>query len=115
MRNSFSFSQAFVILTFLSIYLLWAAFASNPDKIVPTKTVDTTAYAIPFLPENPIDLNTANFYDLQLLPFIGRGYATKILEYRKKQGGFKEVYELKNILRMDSSKFEKLKAYVIVP
>ncbi len=116
LRNRiFSPSQAVIILVLLFIYSVVFLFTQKQGGVIPNKGPGRSVSAVPFLPENPINLNTADFYDLQLLPFIGRGYATQILEYRKRQGGFKNVHELRNIPGIHEDKFKKLRAYVIVP
>jgi len=102
-------------LIFLFIYLIGLLFTWESGERIPTEDPAEAISTVPFLPENPIDLNTADLYDLQLLPFIGPGYAMRILEYREKRGGFKDIRELKSIKGINEYRFEKLKPYVTIP
>jgi competence protein ComEA len=113
--KSFSPSQATLLLLILSVYLIGLFFAQEPTSTPLIPDSGPSTFELPFLPETPMNLNTADFYDLQLLPFIGPGYATKILEYRERQGGFKDIHELKNIPGINAYKFETLRAYIVVP
>lgn len=115
MKSTFSPSQAIIILILLFLYEAYLFFTWESSRIILDKSPGRVTSAPAFLPENPIDLNRADFYDLQLLPFIGPTYAARILEYRERQNGFKNIHELKNIQGITENKFEKLRAYVIVP
>ncbi|HWP48406.1 MAG TPA: helix-hairpin-helix domain-containing protein [Candidatus Limnocylindrales bacterium] len=115
MKSSFSPSQATLLLLILFTYLIGLFFAGGSTETPLTSGSAPSTSESPFLPETPLDLNTADFYDLQLLPFIGPGYATRILEYRERQGGFKNIHELKNIPGINEYKFEKLRVYLVAP
>lgn len=62
----------------------------------------------------PININTADPATLQLLPGIGRAYAQRIIEYREKNDGFKNVQELTNIKGIGPKTFAKLRPVVTV-
>ena len=58
----------------------------------------------------PLNLNAATEAQLEALPGIGPATATRIVEYRKKNGGFKKVEELMNVKGIGEKSFLKLKA-----
>jgi len=61
-----------------------------------------------------INLNTADKELLMSISGIGQKLAQRIVEYRQRQGGFKEKEELKNIKGITESKFEKIKDSLIL-
>ena len=61
-----------------------------------------------------VDLNTATKDELIALPGVGPSRAQAILEYRRANGGFKSVEELKDVKGIGAKRFEKLKADLTV-
>ncbi len=61
-----------------------------------------------------VNLNTATVADLQKLPGIGAATATRIVEYRQKNGPFKKAEELMNVRGIGEKSFLKLKPLVSV-
>src|SRR5690606_32434420 len=60
------------------------------------------------------DLNTATLAQLESLPGIGRSTAERIIEHRKKIGGFKKIEELMNVKGIGEKSFLRLKPLVAV-
>jgi len=56
-----------------------------------------------------INLNSADKELLMAVPGIKEKLAQRIIEYRKEQGSFGEVEELKQIKGMTNSRYEKIK------
>ena len=59
-----------------------------------------------------ININTATQTQLGTLPGIGPSTATKILTYRKENGKFKSIEDIKKVSGIGDSKFEKIKDYI---
>lgn len=61
-----------------------------------------------------ININTATLNELIELPGIGEATANKIIEYRKENGRFENIEELKNVPGIGNAKFENLKDQIKV-
>lgn len=61
-----------------------------------------------------ININTANVQELQKLSGIGEAIALRIVEYRKENGKFNSIEDLKNVSGIGESKFNKIKNNVFV-
>lgn len=61
-----------------------------------------------------IEINGADSLILQLLPGIGPAFASRIVRFRDRLGGFFEKEQLMEVYGLDSSRYLKLKDYVRV-
>ena len=61
-----------------------------------------------------VNINTATLEELTQLPGIGEATANKIIEYRKENGKFKSVEDIKNVAGIGNSKFENIKDLITV-
>ena len=61
-----------------------------------------------------VNINTANETELEELPGIGASIAGRIIEYRNKNGKFKNIEDIKNVTGIGDSKFEKIKNLIRV-
>ena len=61
-----------------------------------------------------VNINTANQAELETLPGIGPSTALKIIEYRKENGKFNNIEDIKNISGIGDSKFNKVKEFIRV-
>ncbi|MBK1440264.1 helix-hairpin-helix domain-containing protein [Parapedobacter sp. ISTM3] len=61
-----------------------------------------------------LDLNTADSLALQALPGIGPVYASRIVRFRDRLGGFHQVSQLMDVYGFDTLRFDGLKDHVFV-
>lgn len=71
-----------------------------------------TAAAAKAVPAGKININTASAQQLTALPGVGEKLAARIVEYRQKQGGFKNVAELMNVQGLGEKNLAKIQAYL---
>jgi hypothetical protein len=77
-----------------------------------SESVESLYDDLSYLTENPLNLNLATVEDLRKLPFLSDMQIFHILDYRKKQGGFVSIYELKNIKFLDMQAIELILPFV---
>lgn len=61
-----------------------------------------------------ININTATQADLETIDGIGPALAERIVEYRKQNGKFKNIEELKSVKGIGDKKFESIKEKITV-
>lgn len=61
-----------------------------------------------------VNINKADEKELQSLNGIGESLATSIMQYRKENGNFETIEDLKNVPGIGDSKFENIKEYIKV-
>ncbi|WP_379020355.1 ComEA family DNA-binding protein [Parapedobacter deserti] len=83
----------------------------------PTEHSESAKKITPILKERTalaIELNTADSTDLQQLPGIGPVYASRIVRFRNRLGGFHHVSQLMDVYGFDTLRFDGLKKFVHV-
>jgi competence protein ComEA len=91
-----------------SIYIQWEEYLEIP----PQKERDTTrslSFSKPI-----IDLNSADSSNLLIINGVGPYFAGKIMQYRKRLGGYIRFDQLMEIRGMDSIRLENIKKQVII-
>ena len=63
---------------------------------------------------NKININKATQTELETVPGIGPSTALKIIDYRKENGKFNSIEDLKNVSGIGDSKFENIKEYISI-
>lgn len=61
-----------------------------------------------------VNINTATQTELETLPGIGPSLALKIINYRKENGKFSSIDQIKNVSGIGESKYENLKKYITI-
>ena len=64
--------------------------------------------------QSKININSAQIEELITLPGVGEATANKIIEYRKENGKFKKIEDLKNVPGIGDSKYENIKTMIRV-
>jgi competence protein ComEA len=66
--------------------------------------------------KNPgkININTASVGELDTLPGIGEATAQDIIDYREKNGPFKDIKDIMNVPRIKDSRFNSIKDFITV-
>ena len=59
-----------------------------------------------------VNINTATQTELETLPGVGPSTASKIISYRKENGKFNSIEDLKKVSGIGDSKFEKVKEFI---
>jgi competence protein ComEA len=63
-------------------------------------------------PAGKVNINTATAQQLTVLPGVGEKLATRIVDYRQKSGGFKNVSEMMNVQGIGEKNLAKIQAYL---
>lgn len=61
-----------------------------------------------------VNINNATQTELESLPGIGPSLALKIIKYRKENGKFSSIEDIKNVSGIGESKFNDLKKYITI-
>lgn len=61
-----------------------------------------------------ININTASSEDFEKIPGIGSSIASRIVEYRKENGKFSSIEDIKNVSGIGEAKFKNIKNYIYV-
>lgn len=99
-------------------YVNLAMVMIDGEKIyIPTngELVDS-ASGVSYIPEvqesKKVSINRASLEELQKIPGVGVSTATNIINYRKKNGNFKKIEEIKNVTGIAEAKFESMLEYI---
>jgi comEA protein len=61
-----------------------------------------------------LNINTATSEELEILPKIGPAMASRIVEYRTKNGSFQSIDEIQNVKGIGPKTFEIIRDYITV-
>ncbi len=111
----FSRKQQQVLGIFCLLYGIWLLSVVYVDRhntvesyqLVKRDPPELTVYIDP-----PVDINTGNSEELQLLPSIGPVLASRIILYREHHGPFTSLDSLKNIRGIGPRTVQKLQYYL---
>ena len=63
-------------------------------------------------PSGKVNINTATAQQLTVLPGVGEKLAARIVDYRQKSGGFKNVSELMNVQGIGEKNLAKIQPFL---
>ena len=92
---------------------------SDGEKIYIPKKGETISSESTFLYggttlSTKININKATQTELETIPGIGPSTALKIINYRKENGKFSSIEDIKNISGIGDAKFENIKDYISI-
>ena len=95
--------------------------APQVEQDVPARPLRTSAVSTSARPAPPprravtfpLNLNTARLEEFMELPGIGEKLAQRMVEYRKNQGGFRSVDELRKVRGIGEKRMERLRPLVM--
>ena len=61
-----------------------------------------------------VNINTAKLEELQNIPGVGPSIAQAIIDYRKENGKFKNIEDIKNVSGVGESKYKNMESYIKV-
>ena len=61
-----------------------------------------------------LNINQASAAELELLPGVGKIIAQRIITFRNRHGGFRNIEELKQVKGIGEKRFAQIKPYVRV-
>ena len=98
------------LITIIGFFLLLGVIvndrASKPRVETPKRSREVSEF--------PIDVNKASKEDLEKLPMIGPVKAKAIVDYREKNGPFKNVEDLLKVSGIGKKTLERIRDYIVV-
>ncbi|MDI6704531.1 MAG: helix-hairpin-helix domain-containing protein [bacterium] len=112
--------KKFLSTALLLLYLAESSIAQEPirneedlKELLERGGISTKTYeSLSRLLEDKVDINGYDLRGLERIPGITFLDTAKILEYRQKEGFFKELQDLKRVPNISVEKYEKLKAFI---
>jgi comEA protein len=86
----------------IGLALVFALVASSGLAVAAAKPV----------PSGKVNINTATAQQLTVLPGVGEKLAARIVDYRQKSGGFKNVSELMNVQGIGEKNLAKIQGFL---
>ena len=86
----------------------------NTNNNLNKESSSYTNYSSSELLNNKININKATQTELETIPGIGPSTALKIINYRKENGKFSSLEDIKNISGIGDSKYKKIKDYICI-
>lgn len=105
--------QVFGIVCLLyGIWLFSFTYANAHNIVQASQLVKPDPPELVFYIDPPVDINTGNSEELQLLPSIGPVLANRMVAYRKRHGPFTSLDSLRNVSGIGPKTIRKLQYYL---
>ena len=85
-----------------------------PKKGEEILNIESSSYTNHSSSINKININTATQTELETIPGVGPSTALKIINYRKENGKFSKIEDIKNVSGIGDAKFENIKDYISI-
>lgn len=92
------------------IYIPWIF--DTEEEILEKNVVIDYGFEDDTSTSSKVNINTADVSQLMTLSGIGESTANKIIEYRKLNGKFKTIEDIKNVSGIGTAKYESIKDYI---
>jgi competence protein ComEA len=99
---------------FAAVVVIASAMAMSPITSYAQGAARQSSKKAQAAPAAPVNLNSATTTELQTLPGVGPALASRIIEYRQKNGGFKKIEDVMNVKGIGEKAFLKLKPLLTV-
>ena len=96
------------------VFIALVGLLSVPHGAAAQAAAASRAAARPAAANTVVNINTASAADLEALPGVGAKLASRIIDYRQKNGPFKKVEELMNVQGIGEKNFLKLKNQITI-
>lgn len=97
---------------FTKVFLLLVVVLFSVNTLVMSQAADSSKSVASA--SKTVNINTAGQTELEALPGVGPSLAKKIMEFRQKNGGFKNPSDLMAVQGIGEKKFEQLKNLITV-
>ena len=84
-----------------------AKLIADTEINIPSKNSKSVPKVLPV-----VNINTASATELMLVPDIGETMAARIIDYRKNNGDFESIEDIKNVRGIGDKTFEEIKDYI---
>lgn len=96
------------------LYLGETSWRLTRQTLVTFPLAEPVSAEVRFLIDPPVDLNTAGYEELQLLPSVGPILAERILTYRAQHGPFTALEELEHVHGIGPKTVARFRSYSII-
>lgn len=91
---------------------LFSNFEEDPEEVIEGKESFAEIEELIELKQTPIDINKADKFELQKIPWINKTLAEKIIKKRNNVGSFKTLSHFKKTTKISRTLFEKIHPYI---
>lgn len=101
---------AIFLMVLVSIFLV----RQKNGNVISLSEIENPASMHTALEDGKININTADASQLQQLPKIGEVLSQRIIKYRKENGDFKSIEDIKNVSGIGDALFASIADYITI-